>query len=113
MLELAERVTLQLRDRLEVDLRNRFWLHAQLVERDVRRDREHPGSQVPPVLEASVRAQRAQERLLPGVLGPRAEQTPEIPEHLVAIREVEALERRDPRRAHRPHDRETWQGLES
>ena len=68
---------------------------------------------MPPVLEPSVRAQRAQERLLPGVLGALAEQPPQIAEHLVAMREVEALERRDLRRGHRPHDRETWQGLES
>ena len=49
-----------------------------------------------PVLEPVVRPECPQERLLPGVLGPLAEQPAEIREHVVALREVEPLERRDP-----------------
>ena len=44
------------------------------------------------MLEPVVRAKRAQERLLPGVLGARPEQPPQIAEHLVAVLAVEALE---------------------
>src|SRR5262249_3585193 len=44
MLELAERVSLQLDDRLAV--RDRLRLRTQLVHRDVRRDREDPRPQV-------------------------------------------------------------------
>ena len=47
------------------------------------------------VLEPVVGAQRPQEGLLPRVLGPLAEQPPQVTQHLVAVREVEALERRD------------------
>jgi ribokinase len=110
MLELAERVTLELDGRLDVELRNRALRHPQLVQRDVRRDREHPRAQVAAVLEASVRAQRAEKRLLPGILGLGAEEPPEVPEYLVAMRDVEALERRDLRHGHRPHDRENVAG---
>ena len=75
-------------------------LAAQVVHRDPGRDREHPGAQVPPVLEPVVGAQRAQERLLPRVLGPLAEQPAQVAEHLVAVLAVEALERRDRHRLH-------------
>ena len=44
------------------------------------------------MLEAVVGAQRAQERLLPRVLGPRPEQPAQVAEHLVAVLAVEALE---------------------
>ena len=46
------------------------------------------------MLEPVVRAQRAQERLLPRVLGALPEQPAQVAEHLVAVREVEAFERR-------------------
>src|SRR5262249_55625706 len=67
----------------------------QVVHRDPRRDREDPRTQVPAVLEAVVGAKRAQEGLLPRVLGPRPEQATEVAEHLVAVLAVEALERWD------------------
>ena len=70
-------------------------LRAQLVHRDARGDREHPRAQVPAVLEPVVGAKRAQERLLPRVLGALAEQSAQVPEDLVAVLEVEALEGRD------------------
>ena len=47
------------------------------------------------MLEPVVGAQRAQERLLPRVLGALAEQPAQVAEHLVAVLEVEALEGRD------------------
>ena len=75
-------------------------LAPQVVHRDARRDREHPRPQVPAVLEPVVGAQRAQEGLLPGVLGPLAEQPAQVAEHLVAVLAVEALERRDRHRLH-------------
>jgi hypothetical protein len=50
---------------------------------------------MPPVLEPVVCAQRAEERLLPRVLGALAEQPAQVSEHLVAVRHVETLEGRD------------------
>ena len=47
------------------------------------------------MLEPVVGAERAQERLLPRVLGALAEQPAQVAEHLVAVLEVEALEGRD------------------
>jgi hypothetical protein len=47
------------------------------------------------VLQPLVRAQGAEERLLPRVLGALTEQPPQVPEHLVSVLEVEVLERRD------------------
>ena len=52
------------------------------------------------MLEPVVGAERAQERLLPGVLGPLAEQPAQIAEHLVAVLAVEPLEGRDRHRLH-------------
>ncbi len=51
------------------------------------------------VLEPVVGAERAQERLLPGVLGPLAEQPPEVSEHLARVLAVEPFERGDRRHA--------------
>ena len=62
------------------------------------------------MLQPVVRAQRAQERLLPGVLGALPEQPPQVAEHLVAVREVEPLERRDLRLVTISIIDETWQG---
>ena len=59
-------------------------------------DRQHPGAEMLAVLEARIRTQRAQERLLEGVLGrvgPDA--PPEEAEHDVPVLDVEALEGRD------------------
>ena len=68
------------------------------VERDVAGDRDHPGAQVRAVLETSVGAQRAQERLLERVVGTvAAELAAQDAEHLVAVLGVEPLERRDRR----------------
>ncbi len=48
------------------------------------------------VLEATVRLQRAQERLLKRVLGALgADAAPKKPKHLAAVLEIEVLERRD------------------
>ncbi len=48
------------------------------------------------MVEPVVRAQRAQERLLEGVVGALApEPPPQEPEHLAAVLDVERLERRD------------------
>ena len=93
MLQLAEGVALQFQHRFGV--RQRLGLAAKLVERDVRRDREHPGAQMAPVLEPVVRTQSAQERLLPCIFGPLAEEPAQVAEHLVAVRDVETLERRN------------------
>ena len=58
------------------------------------------------MLEPVVRAQRPQERLLPRVLRPPAEQPAQVRQHLVAVGDVELLERRDLLgRRHRPHHR--------
>ena len=57
---------------------------------------KHPGAEVLAVLEPVVRAQRAQERLLEGVLGGLPPEPPaEEAEHDVAVLDVEALERGD------------------
>ena len=60
---------------------------------------------MPPVLKPLVRTQRAQERLLPRVLGALAEQPAQVAEHLVAVSEVEALERRYRLGGHHSHHR--------
>ena len=75
MLELAEGGLPQL-DRLAVEILDGRHpvAGAKLVHRHPRCDREDPGAQVTPVLEPVVRAERAQERLLPRVLGALAEQ---------------------------------------
>ena len=55
------------------------------------------------VVEPVVGAQRAQERLLEGVVGPvAAELAAQQPEHLGAVLGVERLERRDRHGAHHP-----------
>jgi len=59
-------------------------------------DREDPRPQMPSVLQPVVRAECSQERLLPGILGSLSEQPPQVAQHLVAVGEVETLERRDP-----------------
>src|SRR4051812_3366727 len=67
---------------------------AQLVQCHVRCDREYPGAQVSPVLQPRVRAERAQERLLPRVLGTVSDEAPQVREHLVPVLHVEPLEGR-------------------
>ena len=53
------------------------------------------------MLEASIRTQRSQERLLKGILGGvAAELSCEIGEHFRTVFLVEALEGRDPHRLH-------------
>ncbi len=55
------------------------------------------------VLEAPVRLQRAQERLLERVLGSlRADATPKKPKHLGAVLHIEVLERRYRHGPHHP-----------
>ncbi len=74
---------------------------AVLVQRHPRRDREHPGAQVLAVPQRRVGAERAQERLLPGVLGRLAPEHPgQIAEHLARVGLVEPLERGDRHRLH-------------
>src|SRR5581483_9868984 len=69
---------------------------AQLVDDEPARDREDPRTQVLAVLERRVRTEGAQERLLVDVLGAvPAEPPSEEAIHLVAMRVVERLERRD------------------
>src|SRR5205085_11211026 len=64
--------------------------------RDARRDRVRPRTQLAPVLEPVVRAERAQERLLEGVLGVGdAEPAAQEGEDLTAPGLVEALEGRN------------------
>ena len=59
---------------------------AKRVDRDVRRDREHPSPQVLAVLEATVGGERPQKGLLEGVLGSlRAEPAPQQREHDVGV----------------------------
>jgi len=103
VLELAEGLLPQLDRWLVTVVQPVGRLRAKLVHCHVRRDREDPGAQVPAVLQPSIRAQGAQERLLPGVLGPLPEQPTKVPEHLVAVSDVETLERRNRRVRHHPH----------
>jgi hypothetical protein len=67
-----------------------------LIERDVGGDREHPGSELAPVLEPPVRPKGSEEGLLEGVLGRLApQQAREVAEDLVLALLVEALEGRN------------------
>jgi hypothetical protein len=67
---------------------------AGFVDRDPGRDREDPRTQVPAVSELRVGAERAEKRLLEGVLRTFAEQPPEVRENSVSVSFIEALERR-------------------
>src|SRR3954453_22277310 len=68
VLELQERVAVQLDGRLADVLEAERLSPAQLVHSDVRRDGEHPRTQMLAVLKTFVRAKRTHERLLPRVL---------------------------------------------
>jgi hypothetical protein len=86
------------------------------VDRDAGRDREHPRAELLAVLEAVVRPERAQERLLERVVRPLATDAPaEERQHLAGVLRVERLERGN--RRHGDHHRvkrvlgaacETW-----
>ncbi len=94
MLELSECFPVQFDGRFTARVELDGGPRAQVVHRDIRRDREHPGAQVLPVLQPVVRSQGTQERLLPRILRPPAEQPSQVAENLVPVGEVEALERR-------------------
>jgi len=73
---------------------------AQIVHRDPRRNREHPGTQVPPVLEPVVGPKCPQERLLPGILGALTDQATQVAENVARVLPVEPLEWRYGHRLH-------------
>jgi len=76
---------------------------AVLVGRHVAGDRQHPGAQIVPVAELGIGPERAEERLLKGVLRAlSAEPLHEHPEDDAAMLLVEALERWH---LHDPHHR--------
>ena len=75
-------------------------LAARLVDRNPRRDREHPGAEVPSVAELRIGAERPQEGLLERIFGALSEQPPQVGEDRVLVVGVERFERRDAHRLH-------------
>ena len=77
---------------------------AERVEGDVLRDRQNPGTEMLSVLEAAIRPERTEERLLEGIVGSISPQpTSEQAEHLDAVLLVEPLERGDRHGVHHRH----------